>query len=179
MIKKNGSKYLLAILLVLHCFSCSKGENGENGPQGSQGEQGIPGEEGEVGGITYHYSDWISVEFPNPLGLIEAIPIEEPLLTNEFLSQGMVLGYARLTSGEVVQLPYSNTEMEQVYSLDPRTNLVRILVRRGGVSAPTTPLVESFRYILIAGTVEENGLSIDDLSDMTYDEIGELLELPQ
>jgi hypothetical protein len=148
---------MLAIALTV--TACKKGDPGPQGDKGDKGDPGATGNtgtKGDPGTANVMYSDWLDVGFQldQPSGVYFTL-IQEPKLTDEFLSTGEVKVYINLgTPAEKVVsvLPYrSGTAqitpffVEGVIELDANVN----------ASTATDPATgnkfRQYRYVLIPG----------------------------
>ncbi len=77
---------MIAIFLATG-ISCE----GPTGPTGPRGERGAQGPRGEAGTANIVYSGWIDIEWSSESNTIKQMGIEEPLVTQRFVSEGGVV----------------------------------------------------------------------------------------
>ena len=197
---------ILIQLLTLIFFACSpedgqdgamgpQGEQGLTGPQGSagqdgeDGQDGQQGEQGERGTANVIYSDWFPSKFPDDIaGANYVFSVSEPNLTQEIVDKGVLLGYAKYTSssdiGVVEQLPFHDA-ISKIYTISftvppaPNSERVFIVVRSTDGSPVGSTLFEEYRYVIIPGGVPTSGKSSIDYTQLSYDEILDLFNIPE
>lgn len=152
--------YMLAAALTI--TACKKGDTGPQGEKGDKGDKGEAGATGQTGSkgdpgtANVMYSDWLDLGFQldQPSGVYFTL-IDEPKLTDEFLSTGEVKVYINLgTPAEKVVsvLPYRSGNaqitpfyLEGVIELDANVN----------ASTATDPATgekfRQYRYVMIPG----------------------------
>jgi hypothetical protein len=152
--------YTLAVALTL--TACKKGDpgpqgdKGDKGDTGATGDKGSPGSKGDPGTANVLYSDWLDVGFQldQPSGIYFAL-IDEPKLTDEFLSTGEVKVYINLgpANEKVVSvLPYRSGNAQITPFFLDETIELDANVNASTVTDPSTgDKYRQYRYVLIPG----------------------------
>jgi hypothetical protein len=149
--------YMLAVSLTI--TACKKGDPGpagDKGDKGDTGEKGSQGTKGDPGSANVLYSDWLDLGFQldQPSGIFFT-QIQEPKLTDNFLSTGEVKVYINLgtPADKVISvLPYRSGNaqitpflVEGIIELDANVNA-------STATDPTTgDKFRQYRYVLIPG----------------------------
>lgn len=175
----------LVLLVSILVFSCTPedGEDGETGPKGPQGEQGIQGEPGTANVI---YSDWIPTELePSTFGIVN-FDINAPELDLDILNFGTILVYGSFLNSEsqltVFQLPVvfgGSTNQQFSYVLTEGNINIRASALEAGEGVPDADIFEQYRYVLIPGGANTSGKSSVDYTKMSYEEVIDLLNIPE
>lgn len=152
--------YMLAVALTV--TACKKGDPGPQGDKGDKGDKGDTGANGATGGkgdpgtANVLYSDWLDLGYSlDQASGIYFTQIDEPKLTDQFLTTGEVKVYINLGSQAekiVSVLPYRSGNaqitpffIEGLIELDANVN----------ASTATDPSTgakfRQYRYILIPG----------------------------
>jgi hypothetical protein len=87
-------------LFTVALTSCSP-EDGKDGVDGIDGEQGIPGQDGNANVTSYLFEDLTFAVGDNG-------PYNVPAITEDILSNGVVLGYISVVNPTWFPLPYIN-----------------------------------------------------------------------
>lgn len=154
--------YMLAVALTV--TACKKGdpgpqgEKGDKGDTGATGATGATGTKGEPGTANVMYSDWLDLGYSlDQASGIYFTQIDEPRLTDEFLTTGEVKVYINLGSAaeKVVSiLPYRSGNaqitpffLDKLIELDANVNASTVTDQTTGAK------LRQYRYILIPGGV--------------------------
>lgn len=152
--------YMLAVALTV--TACKKGDPGPQGDKGDKGDTGATGAtgstgtKGEPGTANVMYSDWLDLGFTlnQPTG-IYFTQIDEPRLTDEFLTTGEVKVYINLGSAAekvVSVLPYrSGTAQITPFFLDQMIELDATVNASTAIDQTTGVKIRQYRYVLIPG----------------------------
>lgn len=206
-VKTSLLKLVMVLLVSVSFFSCSDGEDGAPGPSGADGTDGVngidgvDGEQGDPGTANVIYSDWLEQGFGGvPIeSSAEGFDIEAPEITNDILSNGVMLiyGLRANTVAENVevtyyQLPYTfygSLQVEYRYRIDPPTSekaitTIRIQARKlddTDLNLNAATLISAYRYVIIPGGIEATGKSsnVVDYSKMSYEEIIAQFNIPE
>ncbi|HMO33200.1 MAG TPA: hypothetical protein PKE63_08725 [Lacibacter sp.] len=171
------------------------GVAGSPGPQGPQGPQGPAG----AGAVTYsdwYTGTWVAATANAANGRSNAVfNRAAPAVTQAVLDNGVVLGYMRgsatssiLSGSSVVQLPYFDAIFYDQFKM---FFTVGNILHGYQSDAPwgvasLNNFNHSFRYIAISGTTAGGrfidgsaaGYTIDQLRQMSYDQLIQLLQVP-
>ena len=167
----------------------SDGQDGTNGIDGSDGADGINGAAGQDGSdgqgaevvasswIALTANDFLSSQKPNGYGEMYDATYTTPLLTQEALDQDVVLVYLKLSSGQIVLMPYvyhSDEMMAVAYTAFLAQNNLGINVTPSWDLMGLNEALEiSVRFVIIPATT----LTLPDKSyhkdykKMTYEEV--------
>jgi hypothetical protein len=174
------------------------GATGPQGPPGSTGAAGQQGPPGPPGSANVIYSSWVATETadwvlgyvaPNNYNVERVYNRTTAGVTQSILDQGVVLCFGKnFTIGastilaNVQQLPYRESFNGQSYSFVLDVGKVAFTYDPDG-TAPVRPVSQlagiSYRYVLIPGGVSggrmmggvANGISVDELKKMSYEDI--------
>jgi hypothetical protein len=173
-----------------------QGNQGDQGDQGNQGDQGDTGDTGDTGTANVIYSDWIETDFLLPGAQdnnLQGIGTFTPSELN--IDQDVVLVYGRRVGGDpffegIYALPYFFSSQNEYYGFvfteggSGNFSLqVRVHTTDGGTNLFT--FFNHFRYVIIPGgvsgksTSNTNNSLIDDYTKLSYNEIIELLNIPE
>ena len=200
---------ILIQLLTLVFFACSPedGQDGVMGPQGPQGEQGLTGpqgpagedgqdgqdgsqgEQGEPGTANVIYSDWFTLPFPDNINGINYVASTVANdITEEIVQNGVVLIYGRFDTTVLIPqlLPFSAFGEQQYYAPGFRapnetspTGRVSVTIYSMDGSPIGIPIFLEYRYVIIPGGIPTSGKSTIDYTQLSYEEIIDLFNIPE
>jgi hypothetical protein len=142
--------YMLAVALTV--TACKKGDPGPQGEKGDKGDTGATGATGQTG------SNWLDLGYSlDQASGIYFTQIDEPRLTDEFLTTGEVKVYINLgsTTEKVVSvLPYrSGNAQITPFFLDEMIELDANVNASTATDPATGAKFRQYRYVLIPGGV--------------------------
>ena len=201
-VMKTSSTFLHPVLvfvcLALFLISCEKdgdpgpqGSQGEQGPKGDQGEKGDPGEKGNLGTANVIYSQWTPFE----VGIWNQVtefgretqiyPVEDSLVTQEIIDQGLVFVYVRFGGAPQTRpLPFtgyittSSKNQSLWYRLLSETIEIVFHNLSDNADPGTFGASNSYRYIIVPGGTPLNGRFSHNPQNLSYEEICALFKIP-
>lgn len=175
------TKFLTAAIISLAFLvsACTKtGPQGAQGPQGEKGDKGQKGDKGDTGSANVIYSDWFTAPewdllYFNTNGYDDyyrAFTESTPELTQDIFDKGVILAYIKTVGAPniITLLPWTDAHENPgdpwIFSYDIFVGSIRFQFQNsiypnydpdpyGYVSTDN-----QFRYILIPGSIETNGL---------------------
>lgn len=198
MIKIRTLLQLVVFAAIAIGISTCNPEDGEVGPPGPQGEQGIQGppgpqgdkgEQGEPGTANVMYTEWINFNNSNwnqvtEYGRVSQLyEIAEERITEEIMSNGVVLIYISLAGAPAPRLLpltgyVTSSSLEQHIWYRLETGKITLVFHNlnNTTNPGTFGSSNSYRYIIIpGGTLITKNLVNLDLKQLSYKEASKLL----